>query len=59
MTLSHADLKPENILLFPDPDSPNALVAKVADFRFVGMTTYTNSGKRAGLPDARPRGGTA
>jgi serine/threonine protein kinase len=55
----HADLKPENILLFPDPDSPNALVAKVADFGFVGMTTYTNSGKRAGMPDARPRGGTA
>jgi len=54
----HADLKPENILLFPDPESPNALVAKVADFGFVGMTIYNPSGKRVGLPDGRPRGGT-
>jgi serine/threonine protein kinase len=55
----HADLKPNNILLFPDTHSPSGLVAKIADFGFVGMTVYTNSGKRAGLPDARPRGGTA
>ncbi|KAH8589138.1 kinase-like domain-containing protein [Bisporella sp. PMI_857] len=55
----HADLKPENILLFPDPGSPNLLVAKVADFGFVGMTTYTNSGESAAMPESRPRGGTA
>lgn len=55
----HADLKPQNILLFPDSHSPGDLVAKIADFGFVGMTTYTGSGQRAGLPDARPRGGTA
>lgn len=55
----HADLKPENILLYPDSQSPNGLVAKVADFGLVGMTTYRDDGLRAPLPDGRPRGGTA
>jgi serine/threonine protein kinase len=55
----HADLKPENILLFPDPDSPSEMVAKVSDFGFVGMVTYNNSGTRAPLPGNRPRGATA
>jgi serine/threonine protein kinase len=55
----HADLKPDNILLFPDIHSPGELVAKIADFGFVGMTTYTRYGKRAGFAVDRPRGGTA
>jgi len=33
-------------------------VAKVADFGFIGMTTYTRLGERSALPDARPLGGT-
>ncbi|KHN93711.1 Protein kinase-like domain protein [Metarhizium album ARSEF 1941] len=36
----HADPKPENIPLYLDSQSPNGLVAKVADFGLVGMTTY-------------------
>ncbi|KAK3343403.1 kinase-like protein [Lasiosphaeria hispida] len=55
----HADLKPENILLFADTVSPGNIIAKVADFGYVGMTTYNNSGERAPLPDSRPSGGTA
>jgi len=55
----HSDMKPENILLFADSASPSGLVAKVADFGFVGMTTYNNAGERAGLSESRPLGGTA
>jgi serine/threonine protein kinase len=54
----HADLKPGNVLIFPDTASPAGLIAKISDFGFVGMVTYTNDGKRAPLPGARPRGGT-
>jgi serine/threonine protein kinase len=56
--LVHADLKPGNILIFPSPSSPCGLVTKVADFGFAGMVVYTEAGKRAPLPDGRPRGGT-
>lgn len=56
--LIHADLKPENILLFPDESSLNGLVAKISDFGFSGMTTYTWKGVRGPLPDNVPRGGT-
>lgn len=55
----HADLKPANILIFPNHTSPCGLVAKVSDFGFSGIATYTNGGKRAWLPDNCPRGGTA
>ena len=57
--LIHADIKPGNVLLFPSTTSPCGLVAKIADFGFVGMTTYTARGVRAPLPQSRPRGGTA
>ncbi|KAF3935409.1 Phytochrome [Dactylellina cionopaga] len=56
--LVHADLKPGNILIFPNEASPCGLTAKIADFGFTGMTTYTRWGQRAPLPDGRPRGGT-
>jgi serine/threonine protein kinase len=57
--LVHADLKPRNILIFPSQSSPCGLVAKIADFGFAGMVTFTDAGQRAPLPDARPRGGTS
>ncbi len=55
----HADLKPENVLVFSDAQSPGHLVAKIADFGYIGMSTYTKAGVRAPLPDGRPSGGTA
>ncbi|KAF8992377.1 kinase-like domain-containing protein [Cyathus striatus] len=56
----HADLKPKNILIFPDTTSPNGVLAKLSDFGFSGLTTYTWRGQRAWLGDGgRPRGGTA
>jgi serine/threonine protein kinase len=57
--LVHADLKPRNILIFPSQSSPCGLVAKIADFGFAGMVTFTDAGQRAPLPGARPRGGTS
>ncbi|OQV07007.1 Protein kinase domain-containing protein [Cladophialophora immunda] len=57
--LVHADLKPGNILVFPSSSSPCGLVTKIADFGFAGMVTFTGAGKRAPLPDGRPRGGTS
>ena len=57
--LVHADLKPGNILVFPSQRSPCGLVAKISDFGFAGMVTFTDAGKRAPLPDGRPRGGTS
>jgi serine/threonine protein kinase len=56
--LVHADLKPGNILIFPSSSSPCGLITKIADFGFSGMVVYTDAGKRAPLPDGRPRGGT-
>ncbi|KAK6517421.1 hypothetical protein TWF281_004078 [Arthrobotrys megalospora] len=56
--LVHADIKPGNILLFPNKTSPSGLTAKIADFGFSGMTTYTHNGQRAPFPDGWPRGGT-
>ncbi|KAI9770784.1 MAG: hypothetical protein M1840_003034 [Geoglossum simile] len=56
--LVHADLKPRNILLFPNSASRCGLTAKIDDFGFAGMTTYTYDGRRAPLADGRPRGGT-
>jgi serine/threonine protein kinase len=55
--LVHADLKPQNILIFPDANSPCGVVAKIADFGFLGMVVYSGQG-RAPLPDGIPRGGT-
>jgi serine/threonine protein kinase len=57
--LVHEDLKPGNILLFSNETSPSGLIAKIADFGFAGMVTYTRNGQRGPLPDGRPRGGTA
>ncbi|GAB1319630.1 hypothetical protein MFIFM68171_09840 [Madurella fahalii] len=55
----HADLKPENVLIFPDSQCPGNVVAKIADFGYVGMTVYNNAGVRAPHPESRPGGGTA
>lgn len=55
--LVHADLKPQNVLIFPDSQSLCGIVAKIADFGFLGMVTYSNQG-RAPLLDSIPRGGT-
>jgi serine/threonine protein kinase len=57
--LVHADLKPGNILIFPSQSSPCGLVTKIADFGFAGMVVFTDAGKRAPVPDGRPRGGTS
>ncbi|KAK0716303.1 kinase-like domain-containing protein [Lasiosphaeris hirsuta] len=54
----HSDLKPENVLLFADAQSPANVTAKIADFGYVGMTTYTKSGVRSPFADSRPRGFT-
>jgi len=55
----HADLKPANILLFADHQSPGNVIAKIADFGYIGMSTYNRFGVRASLPDSRPSGYTA
>jgi Protein kinase domain len=57
-SLVHADLKPRNILLFPNDASRCGLTAKICDFGFAGMVTYTGEGERRPSLDGLPRGGT-
>jgi serine/threonine protein kinase/Fe-S cluster assembly iron-binding protein IscA len=56
--LIHADLKPENILLFLNSASQCGLTAKITDFGFAGMVSYTKGGIPIPTADSMPRGGT-